>query len=142
MLATSLEAHADYVKSLGREGVHAAILHAFASAAVSTKHPGFKEEREWRVVRLPTVPMPCPFEKPTKVINGVPQEVLMIDLKDPSHGVVGLELPVVLDRVIIGPTEFPMPMYYAFRKAMDEAGIENFWEKLHSSYIPLRPTSQ
>lgn len=143
LLATNLEANAEFLRTIGAEVTLNAVTHAFAVAAVSTKHPGFREEREWRVVRLPTSPFPCPLSKPTKVINGVPQQILELELKnDPARNIVGLDAADLLDRVIIGPTEYPMPMYDAFIKEMREAGIPHYWEKLHISRIPLRPTSQ
>ncbi|MBU8874747.1 DUF2971 domain-containing protein [Reyranella sp. MMS21-HV4-11] len=142
-LAASLRSNAEFVRSIGEEQTLNAVIHAFSVAAVSTKHPGFREEREWRVIRLPTSPFPCPLNKPIKVIDGVPQEIIELPLADdPARNVEGLEPSKLLDRVIIGPTEFPIPMYGAFLRTMGNAGIPHHWDKLHISYVPLRPTSQ
>lgn len=143
IVATTLEANAAYLDKIGRDMVRGAIFNAFAMSAVSTKHPGFNEEREWRVVRLPTHPFPCPFERPIKVIKGVPQQVITIDLKDdPAQGIVGFEPKAFIDRIIIGPTDYPMPVYQAYLRGMDEAGIEKASEKLKISFLPLRSSSR
>lgn len=143
ILATTLEAKGAYLDKIGKDWVRAGIFNAFAMSAIATKHPGFYEEREWRVVRLPTHPFPCPFERPTKVIKGVPQQVIAIDLKDdPAQGIVGIEPKAFIERIIIGPTDYPMPVYQAYLRGMADAGIEKPEERLKVSFLPLRASSR
>lgn len=139
ILASTLEANADFLKAIGREQVRNSLVNAFTTAAVSTKHPGFKEEREWRIVRMPTFPIHCPLERQTKVINGVPQEVLFLDLSGtPPLSVPGFEIPSILERVIIGPTELAYSQHRAFAKALEEVGVPDPAARVKASNIPLR----
>jgi len=70
------------------------------------------------------------------------QEILIIDLTgSPPQSMVGLEISAILDRVIIGPTDFPNSQYQAFGKAMLAAGIPKPFERLVISGIPLRTSS-
>lgn len=142
ILATNLEANADFLASIGRDVVRDSVVNAFATAAVSTKHPGFKEEREWRVVQMATTGFPCPLEKPIKVISGAPQQVLLIDLAGQAPtSMPSLTVPSLLDRLIIGPTAFPIPQHRAFGRALWEAGIADPWGKIVVSHLPLRTWS-
>ncbi|MBW2318859.1 MAG: hypothetical protein JRF24_09310, partial [Deltaproteobacteria bacterium] len=74
-----------------------------------------------------------------ETIDGVPQNVYQIPLEDnPSENVVGVAIPELIDRIIIGPSEYPIPIYEAFRVALDEAGVENSSSRVFISGIPLR----
>ena len=129
----------EYLAEIGREWVKHSLIMAFSAAAVSTKHPGFKEEREWRVVRTPNFPAPCPFERVTRTVHQVPQSVLLMDLKDnPGTGLIGIEPPDLIERVIIGPTEYPIPIYDAYREQLKMIGVEDASEKVKISFLPLR----
>jgi hypothetical protein len=50
----------------------------------------------------------------------------------------GLEIPAILDRVIIGPTQYPIPMVTAFTDALRKAGVPNPESRVFLSNIPLR----
>jgi hypothetical protein len=50
-----------------------------------------------------------------EVVGGVPQRVHKIPLRsDAAAGLTDLALNELLDRIIIGPTQFPWAMYEAF----------------------------
>jgi len=108
-------------------------------ATLSLKHPAFIEEREWRLIHLP-------FEAPsqyvkgeTATIGGVPQVVFKIPLENhPPEGIEGIAIPDLLDRVIIGPTQYPGPIYRSLAKELSDAGVPNAGEKIKSAGIPLR----
>ena len=108
-------------------------------AAACAKHPGFAEEQEWRLVYLPRMGESSVLEKSVDVIQGVPQTVYRIPLKDrPEDGLVGIEIPRLLERVIIGPSNFPWPLYEAFVAELKDAGVENADRKVVISDILLR----
>ena len=134
----NIEANADYIDKIGRDWVRHSLVMAFSTAAVSTKHPGFHEEREWRIVRTPNFPFPCPLEKVTITIDGVPQSVLLLELKDRPPDLLGVEPAALLDRVIIGPTSFPIPIRNAYLERMKAEGIADAESKLSISFLPLR----
>jgi hypothetical protein len=52
-----------------RETITFTLQHTFSAAAVSIKHPGFLEEREWRIVRPPNYPNDLPFVDPRSVTD-------------------------------------------------------------------------
>ena len=103
------------------------------------KHPGFHEEKEWRVIHSPTQE---PSERVlchTEVIGGVPQPVYKIPLRNfPDEGLEGVEVPELLDRIIIGPTEYPWAVYQAFKQVLTAAGVPDAGKKIIVSDIPLR----
>jgi hypothetical protein len=72
-------------------------------------------------------------------INGTPQSICKIQLRDaPEEGLFGLELHELIDRVIIGPTRFPVGIYDALVAVLTDAGIQNAASKIIVSDIPLR----
>ena len=74
-----------------------------------------------------------------QVIAGTPQPICKIALKDiPDEGLTGIEIPALLDRIIIGPSTYPLAMLNAFRSVLREAGIPNPDAKIFPSNIPLR----
>lgn len=138
-IAKNIENEAEYIKSLDREIVKSFLFSMLRFAVLCTKHPGFHEEREWRVVACPTL-RPSKLLVPTvEVVRGVPQTVLKIDLlNQPDQGLVGLSLSELLDRIIIGPCEFPQVILGAFRQLLAEAGVPDLDNKIAVSDIPLR----
>jgi Protein of unknown function (DUF2971) len=138
-LIDSVESNHDFVQSRGDQMVLSNIFSAFRHAVLCTKHPGFHEEREWRIIYSPS------FQKSDRIastivsINGTPQSVCKIPLKDvPEEGLIGLNLPGLIDRVIIGPSRFPVGIYDALLSLLTEAGVENPVSKIIVSDLPLR----
>jgi hypothetical protein len=74
-----------------------------------------------------------------EIVRGMPQTVLKIDLQDhPDRGLTGLALPTLLNRIIIGPCEFPLVVVKAFGKLLTDAGVPEPGSKIFVSGIPLR----
>ena len=134
-----IEDNIDFVRSLSREALFGCVFHAFKFASICTKHPGFREEKEWRVIYIPEMEKSTLIKKDIEVINGTPQPVHKIPLKDvPEEGLVGIEIPELIDRIIIGPTDYGVAMLEAFRDLLSDAGVENPIDRIHVSSIPLR----
>lgn len=138
-IAKNIEGEAEYIRSLGREAVKHIAFNMLRFAVLCTKHPGFHEEREWRVVASPAM-HPSKLLTPTiEVVRGTPQMVLKIDLQNhPDEGLIGLALPELLNSIIIGPCEFPQVILGAFHQLLVEAGVPEPEEKIVVSDIPLR----
>jgi hypothetical protein len=49
-----------------------------------------------------------------------------------------IEIPSLINRIIIGPTQYPWAMWKAFVTLLSEAGVENAASKVFTSDIPLR----
>ncbi len=127
------------IKTLGKETVKQLAFNMLRFAVLCTKHPGFHEEREWRNIASPNMHLPQQTVLAVEIIRGTPQPVLKLELKDaPEKGLIGLAIPNLLDRIIIGPCEFPRVISNAFIKLLEDAGVPEAWKKVIVSDIPLR----
>lgn len=108
--------------------------------ALCTKHPGFREEREWRVFHSPLLEEKSDWlTHEVEIIGGVPQEVVKVSLRDdPTQGVIGLAPVTLLNRVIIGPCDHPVPITHALFRAMQAGLIPDPHSIMRVSNIPLR----
>jgi hypothetical protein len=135
----NIETSLDFIKAEGRDELYNSLFHAFRTSMLCTKHPGFSEEREWRIVYAPSLNSSDRIIPSVELIRGAPQIVHSIPFKDyPEEGLVGAELPKLIDRVIIGPTEFPYQLRQAIVSLLTEAGVTDAAEKVFVSTIPLR----
>lgn len=118
------------------------LFNMFRFAVMGTKHPGFAEEREWRFITCPTLKESPLLRQTAEVVRGTPQLVQRICLKDvPEDGIEGLTLPAILDRIIIGPCEYPHATYRAMMQLLKDAGFQDPSKLIHVSDIPLRVPS-
>jgi hypothetical protein len=138
-LIDSVESNRDFVQSLGDQLVLNNIFAAFRYAVLCTKHPGFHEEREWRIIYSPSYQKSDRIVSAIVSINGTPQSICKLPLKDvPEEGLIGLKLPDLIERVIIGPSKFPSGIHDALLALLTEAGVENPVSKIIVSDLPLR----
>lgn len=138
-VAKAVRQDMDFVLTLGRERVKNIIFGMLRFTAICTKHPGFSEEREWRIVASPALQDSDVLVQQVETVRGVPQTILKMPLKNnPAQGLVGLAPAELIDRVIIGPCEFPSVMRRAFSSLLREAGISSPTERVYVSEIPLR----
>jgi hypothetical protein len=138
-VTAAIDENADFLRLQGRAMLVNVVFDMLRFAALCTKHPAFEEEREWRVLYCPALESSKHVLKDIKVINGTPQPIYRIPLRDiPDEGLEGVEIPALLDRVIIGPTKYPLAMWKAFDGLLAEAGVEDSASKVFISDIPLR----
>ena len=129
----------DFLLLQGGQAIKNAIFGMLVMAAVSLKHEGFKEEKEWRVIYLPDLNSSNLMLRSIETINGVPQIVYKIPLEEnPTENVVGISIPQLVDRIIIGPSEYSLPLFEAFKIALENAEVENATTRVIISRIPLR----
>lgn len=116
------------------------MFYALRSFALCTKHPGFAEEREWRVFYSTTFEGETEWVTPeVETIGGVPQLVMKLSLHDNTDkGVTGVAPATLFNRVIIGPCEHPLQVRASIAMALADAGIEEPLAHMWMSYIPLR----
>lgn len=128
-----------YLQDLGTDVLVEYIYHMLFIIAISTKHPGFAEEREWRLYFRPSDRESPGMRCETVVLGGVPQNIWALRLADePESGLHGASIPSLLNRLIVGPTEHPYVSGQAFRRALTEVGVEDASNKVCVSDIPLR----
>jgi hypothetical protein len=132
-------ANLELLRSLGEEAVLAHVFQAFRYATVCTKHPGFREEREWRVIYNPICAKSDRLIRDVHSVGGTPQPVIKIPLKNvPEEGLIGIEIPELFDRVIIGPTQYPTVIMEALVELLEKVGMTDAANRVIVSDIPLR----
>lgn len=130
----------DALRTVDPDAVRNVLFHIFRSFALCTKHPGFAEERERRVFNSPMHEGGSPWlEFDIEVVRGIPQPLVRLRLFDDEEaGVVGVAPKTLINRVVIGPCEYPLQVRAAMHQALDHAGVEDIDSKIWMSLIPLR----
>jgi hypothetical protein len=139
LVVENVRAEQELLRRTDRKIILSWIFHMFRTGVVSLKHEGFHEEREWRVIYSPKQ-RPSTFMKTsTEVIDGVPQIIHAIPLGGPPpDDLEGIDIPHLLDRVIVGPSQYPWVMYEAFVAALKAAGVPDADTRVWTSGIPIR----
>lgn len=142
-VAENVERNIGMLRIAGEDIASHLMLSAMHFAALSTKHPGFAEEREWRVIYTPKLSLTgsrsSRLESKIVSLGGVPQRIFALKLENiPEEGFLGATLPELLVEVIIGPTQFPWPIYDALVDKLHNAGIADAADRVRVSNIPLR----
>lgn len=145
----SIEQRLEEVKAMPLEIFEANLHRLLHFSSISTKHGGFAEEREWRItlsadpeqeaVADDVFNATSRIRREFRDVNGVPQRLYKVPFVDHAEdGLVGMTLPAILWRVIIGPTQYPMMVADAIVSALRKAGVENAGDRITFSNIPLR----
>ncbi len=114
-LAERIAKEKEFVAALGKDTVLAYLFELFKTYALCVKHPGFLEEREWRIVYNPVLRRSEHVSSSIESIDGIPQEVHKIPLKDiPEKNFYGATIPDLIDRIIIGPNDYQVILGRAF----------------------------
>jgi hypothetical protein len=132
----SIEKNFDRLATIDRDVLVAYIVSFFNISAITTKHPGFKEEKEWRIIYAPWMQGGPRLEEEIVEISGLPQKVFYIGFGSQD----GLHFSIndLLEKIIIGPTENPWILYEAFVSQLENLGFENASSKVLVSDIPIR----
>ena len=139
-LLTKVEKASERLKKLPFDLIRDNLKRAIDFAVLSTKHPSFREEEEWRLIYRPTNE---PDLKPLIVsIAGIVQTVFLLPLENVNipggNSVTGASLPELLERLIIGPTPNPPLVQLAFLKLLRDAEVKDPHTKVVLSMVPLR----
>ena len=135
----SIEKNADYLRSVDPVKIQNMGFFALVLAALCLKHEGFAEEREWRAIYLPYALPSAHIERSVEVVGGIPQIVYKIPLENkPDEQITGVDIPNLIDKIIVGPSGYPVPISEAFVSLLSDAGIPDSRPRVTVSYIPLR----
>ena len=138
-VATRIRENAERLRALGREAVRAMVFHMLRFAVLGVKHPGFAEEFEWRIIASPSITGRKRLESELVVLNGVPQEVLKLPLENaPEEGLVGMDIPSLVERIIVGPCAFPHVTSLAFIELLGTLGVSDPVARVVVADMPLR----
>lgn len=142
LIAARVREHAAPVSTAGPIFIRSVLFNMFRFAVLCIKHPGFAEEREWRLITCPTLEKSPLLQQTVEVVRGTPQLVQRIRLKDvPEHDIHDVSLATQLDRIIIGPCEYPDATYKAMIQLLKDADFKEPSKLVHVSDIPLRVAS-
>ncbi len=138
-IVSTMEGDENFLSNIKYDTLLGIVFKMFQYAALSTKHPGFHEEREWQIIHSPIYEASTNLRSDIVTVRGTPQPIYKIPLQNfPEEGLIGATIPELLDRLIIGPTGHPGPAREAFVTLLDRAGVPNAHEKVVVSQIPLR----
>jgi hypothetical protein len=160
-VVAELEAAPETIAAVDAGMVAHLVASALHLALLSTKHRGFQEEREWRILALSSGLGASGWVKPsTQSIGGIPQIVQVV----PLHGH-GSKLPcaqvtmthamdsesvtflpqlgwgTLIDRIIVGPSLFPETVKAAIEAQLRADGVSRWDQLVTLSEIPLRQPS-
>lgn len=135
LLDQTIEQYAE----LPPERIEGRIFFWLVLLAVGLKHPAFAEEREWRIISIPNMYPTSVISDHVEAISGIPQIVLKIPLQHNEEvGLHHADIPSLVHKVLIGPSDFPMTLFQAFQQLLRDAGDQKADEKVEVTYIPLR----
>ena len=137
-LVTDLEENKQKIdfKNIQRDDLHDFLMEWLEILILSIKHPAFCEEKEWRVISFENAKG---IKKDIIDLNGMPQPVQKIPLSEKLQ-TDGDEFSVneILDHIIIGPTQYAIPIYQALVEELEKLNVENAKGKVIFSDIPYR----
>ena len=132
-VVTNLEGNIDLLRRYSRQAIWVILLRSLQFATLSTKHPGFHEEREWRVLYLPREIDSSQFiAAEQETIAGVPQTVHKLYIKSVGD---------VVNKIIVGPCDQPLMIRNAMISALNSHGVADAENRVTISDIPLRHPS-
>jgi hypothetical protein len=136
-----IRANADFLRGLDPQLLRGMVFVKFLASVVTLKHEAFREEAEWRAFYTPFLGARAPvkIKHSIECFNGVPQQVYHLPM-DGSEApeLAGLEFTQIFDRLIIGPTQYPVSVADACAEELDKAGVKDVASKIRISGIPLR----
>jgi hypothetical protein len=138
-VADAVQADFSFLGSIPRDILVEAVARALIFAAVGLKHIGFEEEREWRVVHLPHLATSRRLVEDHISIRGIPQPIFKIPMVNyPEEGFTGAEPHELINRIIIGPTQYPVAVRSSLLARLYALKVPNPEHKIVVSGIPLR----
>lgn len=138
-VSQGIEENVEFLRGQGHDAILSHVFYTMMFATLCTKHPGFKEEREWRVTHSPSLEHSDRLIKEIRLIGGTPQTIYKIPLKNvPEEGFTGAEIPELIERIIIGPTQYPVALSTAFFDLLESAGVKDAANRIVVSDIPIR----
>jgi len=138
-VVTNVESNYPFLNTLDPDRIVNALFYMLVLTTVTTKHQGFYEEREYRLCYFPLLNKSDFITDQTVTIHGIPQVVHKVPLENNTEqGIHGMSLNELLDRVIIGPSQYSLSIAQSLSRAMERAGVDKPDSKIAISNIPIR----
>ncbi|WP_288193058.1 DUF2971 domain-containing protein [uncultured Phyllobacterium sp.] len=128
-----------FISQTNRPVLREVIFLMLLFAAVCSKHPGLRDEREWRVLTNPLL-WPSPMLiKHNPAVEGSNRTIYKLPLKNrPTENITGLEFPQLISRVIIGPTMNAEVIREEIVSKLAEKNVPQPAAKVIMSKLPVR----
>ena len=143
-MVETIGANTNLLRAQPRQAFIETASSAMMYAALAIKHGGFSEEREWRILCLPTSNDAArPAETVVETIRGIPQQVYKLPLAGPPAGQTPTEaahwaMEYALSHILVGPSLYPALVEQAFQLQLAELGILEPVARVKTSDTPLR----
>lgn len=134
-LVLNIQEYKNDIMKLGFQRFSELVLVYFLIKLSSQKHPGFKEELEWRLIHMPKLFPIDHVKERVHVVNGLPQRIYEIFFYESTEPI---DFDSLVKKIIIGPCKNGLAVFDSLMIEMKKAGIKNPHEKIVRSDIPLR----
>jgi len=115
------------------------LFQSLRACAIATKHKAFLEEKEWRIVACPSLFTSPYLTQEVRSIGAVSQLVQVLDIGAAAKGGIrALEPNNLIDRILIGPTQYQHVLHRSMVEDLRRVGVQNPHEKVHITDVPLR----
>ncbi|WP_271899193.1 DUF2971 domain-containing protein [Candidatus Phyllobacterium onerii] len=142
LVANHIASNRDFLANLPKAALVEMVFLTLVFAATCWKAPGLQDEREWRVLTHPQLWPSDRLFAQQRVFGAIPQTIYTLRLKnEPSSNLTGIELPELIKRVIIGPTERPRPIREALVEKLAAKNIADADSKVVTSGVQWRRTA-
>lgn len=136
-LGMSISLNIGEIRTLERNTLKSYLFNILRFAALCNKHKGFKEEQEWRLIATASILEKNEFiTQEIQTIQGTPQNIVKIKLSETTFE--GKKFNDMIDKVIIGPSQFPYEIKKSVISALRDIGTNDPESIVHVSSIPLR----
>lgn len=138
-ITNAISQNVELVKQMPREQFLNILIESLRNIAIATKHEAFLEEREWRLVACPTFLESKYLTHEVRCVGSISQVVQVLHIgKAAEDGITELSVNELIDRVLIGPTEYARVLYRSMVELLKKRGVQNAHERVHITDIPLR----
>ncbi|MGR9406272.1 DUF2971 domain-containing protein [Rhizobium leguminosarum] len=134
-VAQRIRGRASFLSTVPRETLLGHFFLLLRTIAHCSKHPGFKEEREWRIFHTLGLDELKILKLTTESLGGIPQRILKLPL---DGTIEGLSVADLVDKILVGPSQYQGVIGMALADELDRAGKKGAYQSIWSSPIPLR----
>jgi len=138
-VCSTVSANTSFMQTIDPNLLLGHVLNMLITMVTCSKHKGFHEEREWRLLYSPKIFASALLAQDTAVIKGVPQVFYKLPMNSGKFPILdGTDFSQIFEKLIIGPSPYPWAMYQAFVDALVCAGVSDAATRVFVSDIPIR----
>lgn len=138
-ITSAIEQNKKFISNLDPDSVKNTLFEMFRFASLCNKHPGFEEEKEWRLVSTPMIYSSSNLKQEVEIVKGIPQKVIKLGLHDNlANNSPEFEFSALIQKIIIGPCQFPNVIFQSLCNSLTNIGVNSPHEIIEISEIPYR----